>query len=312
MLNKLTEISLLKEKFINERKEILASNVSALQKKLYTRLLDKLIAELDTADGNLKNTNKNINAASLVDKVFKDFETDLSKLMQTVTADYSNLIGLNEQYFRNFNNALFASVKTNVNKAMRARVGYSSAGFEKDGFIDSFIKDKTLARTIKQTVLSGVLNGTPLKELSKTLNATINGTDKASGILETHFKTYVYDTYSQFDAETGNQFSVQLDLNYALYAGGLVDASRPFCIERNGKAFTREEVQKFGTSADKFGGYTNKSKGEFAGKNKNYIPERDRGGYNCGHLYNWVSYTIAKSKRPDIPKSIYDKQRATA
>ena len=312
MLKELNEITLLKEKFINERKEVLASNVSALQKKLYTRLFDKLILELDTVDGKLKNSNKNINAAKLVDNVFKEFEADLANLMKSVTVDYSKLIGMNETYFQQFNDALFSSVKTNVTKSMQARVGYTSAGFEKDGFIDSFIKDKTLARTIKQTVLSGVLNGTPLKELSKTLNTTINGTDTSSGILDNHFKTYVYDTYSQFDAETGNQFAVQLSLNYGIYAGGLVDASRPFCIERNAKAFTREEIQKFGTSADKFGGYTNKSKGEFAGKNKNYIPERDRGGYNCGHILNWVSYTIAKSKRPDIPKSIYDKQPAKA
>lgn len=312
MLKKLNEISLLKEKFINERKDVLASDVSALQKKLYTKLFDKLIAALETEQGRLVNSNKNINVASVVDKVFKDFEIDLSKTMQGVTGDYTKLIGFNTQYFQELNTALFSSVKQDVTNAMQARAGFNSKGFEKDGFIDSFIKDKSIARTVKQTVLSGVLNGTKLSDLTKTLSATINGTDKSSGILDNHFKTYVYDTYSQFDAETGNQFAVQLELNYGVYAGGLVDASRPFCIARNGKSFTREEIQAFGTPRDKFGGYTNKSKGEFAGKNKDYIPERDRGGYNCGHILNWCSYTIAKSIRSDIPKSIYDKQKAKA
>ena len=312
MLNKLTEISLLKEKFINERKDILASDVSALQKKLYTKLFDKLIAALDTEQGRLVNSDKNINVASVVDKVFREFETDLSKTMQGVTGDYTKLIGFNTQYFQQFNNALFNTVKKNVTDAMYARAGFSTKGFEKDGFIDSFIKDKSIARTVKQTVLSAVLNGTKLSDLSKTLSATINGTNTSTGALDNHFRTFVYDTYSQFDRETSNQFSLQLDLNYAIYAGGLVDASRPFCIERNGKAFTREEIQAFGTPLDKFGGYTNKSKGEFAGKNKNYLPERDLGGHNCGHIPNWCSYTIAKSKRADIPKSIYDKQKARA
>lgn len=312
MLSKLTEISLLKEKFINERKDVLASDVSALQKKLYTKLFDKLIAALDTEQGRLINSDKNINVASVVDKVFKDFETDLSKTMQGVTGDYTKLIGFNTQYFQQFNAALFNTVKQNVTGAMQARAGFNSKGFEKDGFIDSFIKDKSIARTVKQTVLSGVLNGTKLSDLTKTLSATINGTDKTAGALDNHFRTFVYDTYSQFDAETGNQFALQIDLNYGVYAGGLVEHSRPFCIERNGKSFTREEIQAFGTPRDKLGGYTNKSKGEFAGKNKDYIPERDRGGYNCGHLFNWVSYTIAKSIRPDIPKSIYDKQKAKA
>lgn len=312
MLSKLTDLSLLKEKFIQERKNILASDVSALQKKLYTKLFDKLIAVLDIEGGSIINNNANISATSAVDKVFKDFETDLSKTMQGVTNDYSKLIGYNEKYFAEFNAYTFASVKIRVINQMQARAGFSSKGFEKDGFVDSFIKDKAIARSVKQAVLGAVLNGTPLKELSKSLSATINGTDKSPGALENHFRTYVYDTYSQFDRETSNQFSIGLDLNYAIYAGGLVDASREFCIVRNGKAFTREEIHAFGTPQDKFGGYTNKSKGEFTGKNKDYIPERDLGGYNCGHIPNWVTYAIAKTKRPDIQKSIYDKQKAAA
>lgn len=308
MLNKLTEISLLKEKFINERKKVLSSQVSELQKNLYIRLFDRLIAQLDAAEGKLENTPDNIRKAAIVDKVFKDFETDMERVMKTVVSDYNSLLGYNIKYYSKFNVALFKTVQNRVEKSMLARVGYSSDGFQKDGFIDSFIKDKSVARTVKNTVLSSVLNGAPLKTLQKSLADTITGTQTSSGVLENHFKTYIYDTYSQFDSESGNQFAIQLDLNYAIYAGGLVDASRPFCIERNDKAFTREEVERFGTSKDKFGGYTNKAKGEFAGKNKDYIPERDRGGYNCGHIYNWVSLAIAKSKRPDISVSKYDKK----
>src|SRR6185503_1627191 len=149
---------------------------------------------------------------------------------------------------------------------------------------------------------SSVINGTPIKELTKNLSTIIEGTATSSGALDNHFRTYVYDTYSQFDRESSNQFSLQLDINYAVYAGGLVDASRPFCIARNGKVFTRTEIQAFGTPRDKFGGYSNKSKGEFAGKNKGYIPERDMGGHNCGHTYDWITYELAKRLRPDIPK----------
>lgn len=312
MLNKLTELSLLKEKFIQERKDVLASDVSALQKKLYIKLFDKLIAALDTEKGNVINSDKNINLSSAVDKIFKDFENDLTALMQKVTGDYTRLIGFNQQYFASFNTALFSSVKKNVTDAMQARAGFNSKGFEKDGFIDSFIKDKKIARTVKQTVLNAVLSGTKLSDLTKTLSATITGNTKTAGALETHFSTYIYDSYSLFDRGTGNEFAVQLQLNYGIYAGGLVERSRDFCIVRNGKAFTREEIKRFGTPADTYGGYTDKSKGEFAGKwsvaqGRVYVPETDLGCNRCGHIMNWCSYTIAKSIRPDIPKSIYDK-----
>lgn len=317
MLNKLTEISLLKEKFINERKTVLASNVSALQKKLYKRLFDRLIEALDTEAGAVLKNSRNLSLVSEVDKIFKDFEGDMQVLMKQVMADYNSVLGYNVKYFESFNNALFANVKKQVTIAMNARVGFASDGFTKDGFIDSFIKDKAVARIVKQSVLGAVLNGTPINTLTKSLNATITGTDKSNGIVDAHFRTYIYDSYSQFDRESNNQFSIGLDLNYAIYAGGLVDGSRDFCIVRNGKAFTREEIQAFGTSRDKFGGYTNKSKGEFAGKwspNQGivYVPERDLGCNNCGHFANWVDYIIAKSIRADISKSKFDRQKAAA
>lgn len=310
MLKKAVEISKLKERFIIERKEILASNVSDVQKKLYLKLIDRLISALETQEGRILNNEQNIHVSSSLDKVFKEFEIDVAKLMTGVVSDYTKLIGFNLRYFSEFNQALVKSVEANVTEAMQARAGYDSTRFEKDGFIDSFIKDKAIARTIKQQVLSAVLSGTKISDLTKALQSTITGGQQA-GILENHFRTYIYDTYSQFDRETSNQFAVQLSMNYGWYQGGLVDHSRPFCIERNDKVFTREEILKFGTPQDKFGGYTDKSKGEFAGKWSKkqgiiYVPERDLGCNNCGHFLNWVSFTIARSIRPEISRSTYD------
>lgn len=303
MIDKLQKITSLKEKFIEERKKILASNVSDLQKKLYKKLFTQLLDALDTEQGNILNSDANLTRISVIDKIFRDFEKELAKTMRGVATDYNNILSYNNNYYSQFNTALFSSVKKTVHDAMLARTGITSnGGFEKDGFIDSFIADKTISRQVKQTVLSGVMNGTKMSELIKTLNTTIEGTETNAGVLENHFRTFVYDTYSQFDRESSNQFAVQLDMNYAIYGGGLVDASREFCIKRNGKVFTRNEIHQFGTPQDKFGGYTNKSKGQFQGKPKNYIPERDMGGYNCGHTYEWVSYAIAKTLRPDIPK----------
>ena len=304
---KAREVSRLKEKFIEERKKVLASGVSKVQKKILTDILDRVIAKLETEGQNITNNNDNVALVSQVDKIFREAQADINKLMKGVVNDYSLLFNYNLKYYNEFNQALKKSVGNTVLKQMNLRVGLTNGGdIAPDGFLDGFIKDRTVVMKVKQTVLSGVLNGTPITALTKSLNETIAGTETTEGILETHFRTYVYDTYSQYDSESGNAFAVQLALNYAVYEGGLVDASRPFCEERNGKAFTREEIQAFGTSKDKFGGYTNKKEGQFQGKNKNYIPERDRGGYNCGHYYNWCSRLVAQSIRPDIPKSKFD------
>ena len=70
-------------------------------------------------------------------------------------------------------------------------------------------------------------------------------------------------------------------------------------IKRHGKLFSREEIEKFGTPQDQYGGYTNKSEGEFQGKTDPYNPFIDMGGYNCRHQYRWISEDLAKNIEPE-------------
>src|SRR5690625_7002692 len=104
----------------------------------------------------------------------------------------------------------------------------------------------------------------------------------------------------QIDRETNNHMSTDLGLDYANYQGGDIQTTRPFCEERNNIFFTREEISRFGTSADQFGGYTNKSQGHFQGKTSIYDPFEDLGGYNCRHFYSWISKDLAVRMRPDL------------
>ena len=57
---------------------------------------------------------------------------------------------------------------------------------------------------------------------------------------------------------------------------------------------------KFGTSADEFGGYTDKSKGEFEGKSDPYDPINDLGGIGCRHFWSWISDELAFHLRPEL------------
>ena len=304
MLNELKRISDLKDRFIEERKKLLASDVAGLQKKLYARLLDEVINQLTATEGNFDDSEANQARIAAIDKLFTEFENDVTKVMANVISGYSGIGQLSQQYFGQFNLKLFNKAKQITDAKMRNIIGIDEKGKAKPGgWIDSFIKDKTMATKVKQAVLSAVTAGSSLKDTNKTLNTLIQGSDQSEGIVQAHFRTNVYDTFSRFDRINNDVFAAELDLNYGIYAGGLVEHSRPFCQERNGKVFTREEIKAFGTPRDKFGGYTNKSKGEFAGKNKDYIPERDLGGYNCGHTVNWITYELAVQLRPDLKKA---------
>src|SRR5690606_21753943 len=92
------------------------------------------------------------------------------------------------------------------------------------------------------------------------------------GLVEAKLSESLPGGLLQVDRETNSNFATDLQLNHAIYQGGLIKTSRDFCEERNNKVFTRDEILKFGTSQDEFGGYTNKSAGEFQGKPKVYNP----------------------------------------
>lgn len=303
MLSKLKEIARIKDELIQRRRKQLGKEVRAIQQKLFNDLLEEVLLSLDLENGLIKQTVANQQRLAKIDKLFKAFEVEVGKPMQSAVNTYMDLMAYNNDYYKEFKAKTYDKAAANAKELMLNRIGLTAKGKPTEGgFIDSFIKDKTIAKQVKTTMLAGVTNGTDIKVLTKSMNELLVGTGNRGGAVEAQFRTYVYDSYSQFDRENSNVFAIELDLNYGVYAGGLVADSREFCEVRNGNVFTRAEIAKFGTPSDKFGGYTNKSKGEFQGKNKDYIPERDCGGYNCGHTLNWVTYEVAKSIRPDIPK----------
>lgn len=106
----------------------------------------------------------------------------------------------------------------------------------------------------------------------------------------------------QADREINTEIRQALKLNYAFYQGGTISTTRPFCKVRNNKVFSREEISKFSTSRDKYGGYENKSSGELQGKTKPHNPFLDLGGYNCRHSYDWISDELAAIFRPELIK----------
>ena len=76
-------------------------------------------------------------------------------------------------------------------------------------------------------------------------------------------------------------------MKYYLYTGGLLKSTRPFCKERNGKFFKKEEVQSWGDLDD--------WAGKMEGTNSKTIFQT-AGGYNCQHSILPVSEAVVPKK----------------
>ncbi len=91
-----------------------------------------------------------------------------------------------------------------------------------------------------------------------------------AGISRTTAETLAHDSLMQTYATVQNIKAIEAGSDRFLYFGSLVRDSRPFCVERAGKIFTREQIEKWNNET---------WEGKIPGLNV-FI---QRGGYGCRH-----------------------------
>lgn len=299
----LEEYEKLKQELLDAKEKAFRGDITAAQAKLYDDLIEKLLTRLEGEQ--IANTVQNINQLAVIDKVWADFvKNDITPIMREYVKSLNDINALNKEYFGMFaeTQKIIDDMAKAVDRRTYSRLGVESSGaLTKGGYIESLIKDDTIKQEVKKLTYKAIVSERITKEeYIQSVKALIKGSGGKMGALDRHFDTFAYDTFAQHDRDVSNQYAKRLGLKYARYAGGLVEDSRPFCVVRNRKVFSYEEIKKFGTPLDTYGGYTNKSKGEFKGKPNEYDPILDCGGYRCRHSLNWISTERAKQIRPDI------------
>lgn len=292
----------LKAELLDKKEKTLLRSANALEKKLIAVIFDDFISKLETKDGYVKNTQANRDRIKALNRLFDKFQrTEFAGVVKEMITDYADIHNLSVNYYKTIAAKKVENIQSRVQDRLKTNLGIEGNKLTPNGFLDLFIKDPNLLNRLKQTTFNAISsNNITLKQFKESIQILIKGNDKVEGAFTRHFKTFATDTFAMYDRVTNNEFAIQLGLKYALYAGGLIETSRPFCIERNNKVFTDAEIKKFGTSKDKYGGYTNKSKGEFQGKPLDYDPFRDCGGYHCRHTFNYITESLAKRLRPDL------------
>ena len=124
-----------------------------------------------------------------------------------------------------------------------------------------------------------------IKDFKEQIKVFVSG-GQSNGIMEKEWNLVAEDSFSNFDRGISNQYAVELGLDYAIYQGGLMGTSRPFCEARNNKIFSRKEILKWANV-------------DFQGKPKVYDPIVDLGGYRCRHTLDWISEELARKIAPE-------------
>jgi hypothetical protein len=291
------EYEQLKAELLDTKETLLRKKVTGLENKLYDELTDKFIAKLD-GDRTLANTKSNIAKLNYIDRLWEQFVKDeILPVIKTMVKGYSEIMVLNTAYYQSVVPTMAEENAEIVKQRTFQRFGISENGqaLTKGGFLESFVKDTGLRNEIKQMTLKAIISPVKPRDIYiKEVRELVKGTKELQGGFAKHFDTFAYDSFAQFDRSVNVQLSKRVGMGYAVYAGGLVKESRDFCIHRNGKVFTNEQITLFGTAEDTFGGYDKKP--HFQGKNRGYDPFIDLGGHRCRHTLNYISNSLAKKR----------------
>lgn len=285
------DIFKIKADWLDDREIILKRKVSTAERKLFNLIVEGFLDKVDTTDGKVDATGKNIRLTQEIDQLFEEFQrTTTANLIDGYLSDITRATKLNEKYFKLIDpgNKKFAPIRDNANRLALQRLGLTPKGnVIKDGFLDNFIKDNRIKNQVKEAVTKGITGGSSFRQLKQDVDIILTGAGETQGALQAQYRTFIYDTYQQIDRLTSSEYATQMKLKAFLYQGGKINTTRKFCCQRDGLVFTVDEAERWRNL-------------RFDGKNKNYNPLVDLGGYNCRHHIRYLSNFKAAQMRDDL------------
>lgn len=304
----LKDILINKELYIDKAANRLDKILINYQKELVNNILKKFVSQLELNEfGKIKNTLNNYKIVSIIDSVVKDVaKINSAKIKNSIITTAKRIGDFNLEHFTiiGLSAANITSRLNDVNKSvetvMFARLGIIKDRIVKGGFIDNFTNPNTITNSVSQTALKHIIAQKSQTELINTLLVEINGEEDKLGLMQRHLRNFAHDMFIQYDRAYSDGIAKEFEMNYFVYAGGLIETSRDFCIEMNDRVFNINEVEYWKTWTPE------QRTRDFMPKQKclscvpsyidfdDYDPLIDMGGYNCRHSKMYISDKMAK------------------
>lgn len=248
--------------------DVYAARVVSVEAKLYDDLVTILkFIETDEQGYILQNAgNRQILRAA--QKQFDETinNSDYQPAVENHLKVIPKVDALNEAYFESVSSAF----KPN-------RVFISSLQNQAIQTVNSYVLQDGLASQVKipldQILNQNINTGGQYSGMLRQLKTFIEGDSKLDGRLTSYSRGILRDTLFQYARSYQQSVTADLKLEWYLYAGGLMDKSRPFCIDRAGKYFHQKEIERW-------------AKLQWAGKNPLTTESSIFvlvGGYSCQH-----------------------------
>lgn len=234
--------------FIESLDEILDKRINSLQRKFYIAIRDHFEQELVINDKNIKTFSKNYGAVVKLDLVSKQFRKDtVNPFLSWAANQYIKLLSFNRNSIASDFDNKGAKIHADVRSQMLRRIGIlettSKTSIQAGGWLHSVGNIESQYLRVKEIAINAIADGIPFENLRRQLKAEII-TPSQRG-LKFRFERVLTDSFAGFDRGVTRNYGDRLGVRAYRYSGGLIESSRDFCIERNGKIFTIEEIEKW-------------------------------------------------------------------
>jgi hypothetical protein len=257
----------------------------AAQGDFYTFLNDFLTEILDIENGKIKKSKGSIERITRLEAAFNDFQNErVNDDIVRFAEQLMQIGGLSAEYYTGLEMAKAEQVQRGLD-LLRAVIGIDENGnVVKNSNLWKLSQFEDVRREIRDYVVQSIVTQRRYKDFQNGLKTVVKGGKDTAGTFERYYRQYAYDTYNQAHEVVNTAISEDLELNYFIYQGSIIDTTRDFCRKKVGKVFHRRDAQKWRTDPDLIDKKTAAT----------YNPLIERGRYNCRHFLQWISDEMAQ------------------
>jgi hypothetical protein len=253
--------SLLKEKAL--RLESVPADFATAATKAQADALKSVVKELEGLDyvkGKLALTKKNLAKIAQIGEKLRSTLVG-GEYMEAVIAFAKEFPAQSKLTMRFFESGFG---KLNDNNIYQATLDAAQA--DTIAFLDEGAVMQQFVLPLRQKITQSIISGASFTD-------TVKALEQVAGAGQKHVVTAAKDGFALFDRSYTHRIAEDKGVEWYKYTGGILDSTRPFCKERNGKYFHKSEIEAW---AD------NKWSGKIEGTNKATIFQF-AGGYGCHH-----------------------------
>lgn len=272
-----------KDKILTGSTEALFSGIENTQRQIFDEVLS-LIDKLERKDGLIIISKSNLDIAAEInnnlDNIFN--QSDFTEAVINFASEFEQAKKLNVKYFdKAFPDFKQSELQDAIYNATKEQAVEALAGSTVEtGFLQG----------IKDQINESIISGSSFKDTVTNLREYALGSDQVDGKLLSYSKQIATDSIAIADRSFTNAIAEELDAEWFYYAGGEIDTTREFCLERHDKYFYYKEVEEWASL-------------QWDGKNDTTTPQSIyifAGGWNCSHSIVPVSVTA-------VPKTVINR-----